>query len=121
MEHTISYVYSIKQSDDSRFTDNHNFVHYKINFLSFDLFLQISYCEKLNNIIVCHINNLIIHLIKIGWGIQSDRLWFVWGGVGGREGGSSPIVHVNCKLLGSALISLIIFPNVWITTAQKVV
>ena len=117
MEHTISYVYSIKQSDDSRFTDNHNFVHYKINFLSLDLFLQISYCEKLNNIIVCHINNLIIHLIKIGWGIQSDRLCVC----GGGEGGSSQIVHVNCKLLGSALISLIIFPNVWITTAEKVV
>ena len=67
---------------------------------------------------MCHINNLIIHLIKIGWGIQSDRLCVcVWGG----EGGSSQIVHVNCKLLGSALISLIIFPNFWITPAEKVV
>ena len=78
MEHSISYVYSIKQSDDSRFTDN--YIHYKINFLSLDLFLQISYCEKLNSIIVFHINNLIIHLIKIGWGIQSYRVCVLGGG-----------------------------------------
>lgn len=52
MEHSISYVYSIKQSDDSRFTDN--YIHYiKLIFLSLGLFSQISYCEKLNNIIVC--------------------------------------------------------------------
>ena len=40
---------------------------------------------------------------------------------GGGEGVSSQIVHVNCKLLGSALISLITFPNFWITPAEKVV
>ena len=79
MEHTISYVYSIKQSDDSRFTDNHNFVHYKINFLSLDLFLQISYCEKLNNIIVC----------PIGCGLCGG----VWGG---ERGGV--ISNSSCKL-----------------------
>lgn len=39
MEHTISYVYSIKQSDDSRFRDNHMYI---IKLISFPL---ISFCK----------------------------------------------------------------------------